>query len=56
MSLIRKVLALTLIAVLDFVNPPRAQADGILTHEMIIDITWESSIVPVECPIFCAVG
>jgi hypothetical protein len=47
MSLIRKVLALTLIAVLAFVNPPRAQADGILTHEMIIDITWESSIVPV---------
>jgi hypothetical protein len=45
MSLRHKLLAILLCFSL-FVPPPRAQAYSLLTHEQLIDLTWESSIVP----------
>jgi len=45
MSLRHKLLAILLCVSL-FAPPPRAQAYSLLTHEQLIDLTWESSIVP----------
>jgi hypothetical protein len=47
MPTFRRVLASALLLALTFGVPTQVQAYGILTHQMIIDITWESSIVPV---------
>jgi hypothetical protein len=45
MSLRHKLLALIL-CFYCFVPPPHAQAYSLLTHEQLIDLTWDSSIVP----------
>jgi hypothetical protein len=47
MPIFRRILASALIFTLTLAIPPRVQAYGILTHQMIIDVTWETSIVPV---------